>query len=76
MKKVFGTLSKADEELESKGLTRLTGFMTISEQCEIFEEYHKVMRTCIIPEFVGKLIMLGLKAYKEKKQGRKIRVKA
>jgi hypothetical protein len=64
--KKFGTLSKVDKELESKGLTRLTGIMTIGEQIKVFEEYNKVMRTFTIAEFTGKLIMLGLEAYKEK----------
>jgi len=63
-KEKFGTLSKADGELENKGLTRLTGTMTIREQELILTEYAKVMRTCTIAEFTGKLITLGLKAYK------------
>ena len=59
---------KADDELEKKDMTRLTGYMTIAEQAKIFEEYAKVQRTCTIAEFSGKLITLGLKAYKADKE--------
>ena len=54
---------KADDELEKKGMARLTGYMTIAEQEKIIIEYNKVQRTCTIAEFTGKLITLGLKAY-------------
>jgi hypothetical protein len=54
---------KADEAMEKKGMTRLTGYMTIAEQVKVFEEYAKVQRTCTIAEFTGKLITLGLKEY-------------
>ena len=50
--------------MEKKGMTRLTGFMTISDQCKVLEEYAKVHRQIDIATFTGKLITLGLKAYK------------
>ena len=54
---------KADEAMEKKGMTRLTGHMTIAEQCKVLEVYSRVHRTCTIAEFTGKLITLGLKEY-------------
>jgi len=62
---------KADEKLEEKGLTRLTGIMTVTEQEKVIKEHSKAHMKESIGEFTGKLIMLGLKAYKEKKAEQK-----